>query len=107
MGEDSKRLLRQGIDLPKVKVALKDTLRMLQVDMALSGEPRRVQIHWTIHGPLRNWLRAEFPTLDIMSWPWGNWWEVRATTFPKQWGADSKPEVEIFRLVIPVNGAPR
>ncbi len=98
MSPEAQQLLKQGINLVKVKPALKDLLNAILVDQALSGERGHIAIHWSIHAPLQNWLRAEFPKHPVMSWPWGNWWQVRVTG--KFDEVIQKSDITIHNLVI-------
>ncbi len=81
MSDESRALLQEGINLAKLKPALKDLINAIRVDNALSGEQQQIAIHWSIHKPLQNWLKAEFPRQRFHQWPWGNWWTVRTSRY--------------------------
>ncbi len=98
MSPEAAQLLRNGINLAKLKPVLKDLINSVLVDQALSGEAQQITIHWSIHGSLRNWLRAEWPKVPIMSWPWGSWWQVRVTgAYDKEAG---RSNLTIHNLVV-------
>lgn len=97
LSPESQQLLKQGIDLAKYKVAFKEAMQAIRVTDALAGEHTMVNIHWSVHPALKNWLRAEYKDQRISPWPWGNWWEIRLTRFNRE---TKQSETEIRRLVI-------